>query len=75
MAVVGHPDHGFFAISVFFFAHVFVAALPAVLLFQVLPRPLLSVLVFVVVALVLTPPLLPWYRRLHPQHEFDEDSE
>lgn len=74
MTIVGHPDHGFFVISVFFFTHMFVAALPAILLFQVIPRPLLSVLVFVVVAVLLTPPLLPWYRRLHPQHEVIEDS-
>jgi prepilin signal peptidase PulO-like enzyme (type II secretory pathway) len=67
MAVVGHPDHGFLAISVFFFAHVFVAAIPAVLLWYPLRIELLSILLFVVVAVLLTPPLLPWYRRLHPQ--------
>lgn len=73
MTVVGHPDHGFLAISVFFFAHIFVAALPGILLYQLLPKPLLSILVFIVAAGLLTPPLLPWYRRLHPQHEASED--
>lgn len=67
MVVVGHPSHGFVPLSALFFAHVFAAALPAVLLWYLLPFELLSIAVFVGVAFLLTPPLLPWYRRLHPQ--------
>lgn len=74
MVQVGHSDHGFLPISVFFFTQMFVASLPAILLFQFLSMPLLSILVFVVAAVLLTLPLLPWYHRLHPQHEFIDDS-
>ena len=68
MVVVGHPDHGFLPVSALFFGHVFVALLPALAVWFVLPIALLSILVFVVAAVLLTPPLLPWYRRLQPRH-------
>lgn len=69
MTVVGHPAHGFVPISALFFTHVSVAALPAALVWLVLPRPLLAILVFAVVVGLLTPLFLPWYHRLHPQPE------
>lgn len=69
MTVVGHPAHGFVPISALFFTHVFVAALPAALVWLVIPRPLLAVLVFAAGVGLLTPMFLPWYRRLHPRHE------
>jgi hypothetical protein len=69
MTLVGHHDEGFGGIYVLFFTHVFAAVIPAWLLWTVVPRPLLAILVFFVVAVLLTPPLLPWYRHLHPQPE------
>lgn len=73
MVVIGHPDHGFLPISALFFAHVFVAVMPAIAVWFVFSIALLAILVFVVVAYLLTPPLLPWYRRLHPQPVSAED--
>jgi membrane protein implicated in regulation of membrane protease activity len=69
MTLVGHHDEGFGGIYALFFAHVFAAAISAGLLWAVVPKPLLAILVFVGVAVLLTPPLLPWYRHLHPQPE------
>lgn len=73
MTIVGHPDYGFLSVSALFFAHVFVALLPGMAVWYVSSMPLLAILVFVVVALLLAKPLLPWYRRLQPQHESVED--
>lgn len=73
MTVVGHPAHGFVPISALFFTHVFVAALPAVLVWFVFPRPIVATLAFAVAAGLLTPLFRPWYHRLHPQHESAEN--
>lgn len=73
MTVVGHPSHGFVPISALFFTHVFVAALPAVLVWFVFPRPIVATLAFAVAAGLLTPLFRPWYHRLHPQHESAEN--
>lgn len=72
MTVVGHPVHGFVPISALFFTHVFVAALPAALVWFVFTRPIVAILAFAVVAGLLTPLFLPWYQRLHPQQEVAE---
>lgn len=73
MTLVGHHDEGFGGIYALFFTHVFAAVIPAGLLWVVVPKPLLVTLVFVVVALLLTPPLLPWYRQFHPQPKSVDD--
>lgn len=74
MTVVGHPAHGFLPVSALFFAHVFVALLPGIAVWYVTSMPLLSILVFVVAALLLAPPLLPWYRRLQPRQPSVEED-
>lgn len=68
-ATTGEPQHAFTGVGVLFLAHMFGAAIVAWFLWLFIPIDLLGVLAFFFVAILLTYPLRPWYRRYYPEHE------